>query len=58
MWPGHPNFQQPLFKMPEYQKFAAEVLASCENPEATYSESLEQAVPELVIELQTLRREI
>jgi Centromere DNA-binding protein complex CBF3 subunit, domain 2/Transcriptional activator of glycolytic enzymes len=57
-WPDHPNFQQPLFKTAEYRKFAAEVLAACRNPVVTYSDQLQQAVPEVVIELRAMRREL
>jgi Centromere DNA-binding protein complex CBF3 subunit, domain 2/Transcriptional activator of glycolytic enzymes len=56
-WPEHPNFQDPLFKTEEYQTFAAEVLAACGNPVVTHSEHLHQAVPEVVLELDAVRRE-
>jgi hypothetical protein len=57
-FPDHPNFKQPLFKTAEYRKFAAEVLAACKNPVASYTDQLQQAVPEVVIELRAMRREL
>jgi len=56
-WPYHFNFQQPLFRSPNYTRFTTDVLTACRNPKVSYNKQVHTVIPEITIKLQSLRRE-